>query len=260
MNAFMKRNSLALKSGERPLAKSAYRSIIASVMARYKFASDFAEGKTVLDIGCGSGIGLNFLAGPADVVIGIDYSAETIEYARRNNNEANLIFKVMDCKDLRFDDGEFDLVTSFNLIEHIHGQEKLIQEVKRVLKANGIFICSTPNTKVFNPRGKYNDFHVHEFTLSELKILLEKYFNEVKIFGQLYNSAEANILFHPLNKYLTRLKELSGPLKSLFPLMRVIIVYLFSRERPSDITEDNCPVIAEKPEAAPTLVAVVRNT
>ncbi len=260
MKAFKKRNLLGLKSGERPLVKSAYRSIIASVIARYKFASDFAKGKTVLDIGCGSGIGLGFLAESADVVVGTDYSEETVEYARKDNHNANLTFTVMDCKDLKFDDGEFDLVTSFNLIEHIHEQDKLIQEVKRVLKPNGIFICSTPNTTVFNPRGKYNDFHVHEFTLSELKTLFEKYFNEVKIFGQLYNSAEASILFHPLNKYLHRLKELSGPLKCLFPLMRVIIVYLFSGEKPSDITENNCPVISEKPEAAPTLVAVVRNT
>ena len=260
MKAFKKRNFLALKSGERPLVKSAYRSIIASVIARYKFASDFAKGKTVLDIGCGTGIGLDFLAESAEVVVGTDYSEETVEYARKGNDNVNLTFEVMDCKDLKFDDGKFDLVTSFNLIEHIHGQEKFIQEVKRVLKPNGIFICSTPNTKVFNPGGQYYHFHVHEFTFSELKTLLEKYFNEVKIFGQLYNSAEASILFHPLNRYLYRLKELSGPLKSLFPLMRVIIVYLFSREKPSDITENNCPIISEKPEAAPTLVAVVRNT
>ena len=237
MNAFKKRNFLALKSGERPLVKSAYRSIIASVIARYKFASDFAKGKAVLDIGCGSGIGLNFLAESADIVVGTDYSEETVEYARKTNDSANLTFEVMDCKDLKFDDGEFDLVTSFNLIEHIHDQEKFIQEVKRVLKPNGIFICSTPNTNIFNPGGQYYHFHVHEFTLFELKTLLEKYFNKVQIFGQLYNSAEARILFHPLNRYLYRIKELSGPLKQFFPLMRVIFVYLFSREKPSDITE-----------------------
>jgi len=260
VKAFKKRNFLALKSGERPLVKSAYRSIIASVIARYKFASDLAKGKTVLDIGCGTGIGLDLLAESADVVVGTDYSEETVEYARENNYKANLTFKVMDCRDLKFNDGEFDLVTSFNLIEHIHGQEKFIQEVKRVLKPNGIFICSTPNTNIFNPGGQYYHFHVHEFTLSELKTLLEKYFNEVQIFGQLYNSTEASILFHPLNRYLYRLKELSGPLKCLFPLMRVIIIYLFSGEKPSDITENNCPVISEKPEAAPTLVGVVRNT
>jgi len=165
----------------------------------------------------------------------------------------------MDCKDLKFDDGEFDLVTSFNLIKHIHEQETLIREVKRVLKPNGTFICSTPNTNVFNPGGQYYHFHVHEFTLPELKTLLKKYFNEVKILGQLYNAAEATILFHPLNKYIYRLKELSGPLKCLFPLMRIIIVYLVSREKPSDITENNCSIISEKPEAAPTLVGVVRN-
>lgn len=251
---------LALKSGERPLVKTAYRSILSSVIARYKFASDFATGKNVLDIGCGTGIGLQFLAESAHMVVGVDYSEETIAYARKNNDKGNLSFKVMDCRNLKFDDGKFDLVTSFNLIEHIHGQEDFVQEVKRVLKPDGIFICSTPNTKVFNPGGQYYHFHVHEFTLSEIKLLIEKYFKKVRIFGQAYKSAEANILFHPLNKYLYRLKELSGPLKAVFPLIRIIVIYLIFGEKPSDVTEENCPITPDKPESAPTLVVVARNT
>jgi len=250
---------LALKSGERPIAKSAYRSIIASVISRYKFAATFAEGKSVLDVGCGTGLGLTFLTKSAKYVVAIDYSEETIAHARQTNHAPNLTYEVMDCKDLKFNSEKFDLVTSFNLIEHIYEQEKFIQEVKRVLKSDGIFICSTPNTEVFNPGGQYYHFHVHEFTLQEFKELLERYFKVVEMFGQLYNSAEVNILFHPLNRYLYRIKELCGPLKTVFPLMRVIFVYLLFREKPSDITDKDCPIVLENPKESPTLVAVARD-
>ena len=78
MTNFEQQRSSALKSGERPLIESSSKSVIASTISRYKFASNFAKGKTVLDIGCGTGIGLDFLAESADVVIGIDYSEESI--------------------------------------------------------------------------------------------------------------------------------------------------------------------------------------
>ncbi|MFX0201997.1 MAG: class I SAM-dependent methyltransferase [Candidatus Hodarchaeota archaeon] len=259
MTNFEKQRSLELESGERPLIENSSKSIIASTISRYKFASNFMKVKTVLDIGCGTGVGLDFLAKSADMVIGIDYSEESINYAIKNNNKNNLMFRVMDCRNLKFNDGEFDLVTSFELIEHIYEHEQFYQEVKRVLKPNGIFICSTPNTKVFSPKGKYLDFHVHEFTLSEFKTALEKYFNDVTIFGQFYNSAEAKIFLHPVNKYIYRLKQLSGPLKFFFPLIRSLIVYIFSAEKPSEVTENNFPIIPQNPETAPTLIGVARN-
>jgi len=54
------------------------------------------------------------------MVTGVDYSEESINYAMENKNKNNLIFQVMDCKDLKFNDEEFDFVTSFELIEHIY--------------------------------------------------------------------------------------------------------------------------------------------
>ncbi len=260
MTNLERQRSLALNSGERPLIESSNKSVIVSIISRYKFASNFAKGKKVLDIGCGTGIGLDLLAESADMVVGIDYSKESINYAMKNNNKKNLTFKVMDCRELRFNDEEFSLITSFEVIEHIYEHEKFIQEVKRVLEPNGVFICSTPNTKVFSPRGKYLDFHCHEYTLCEFKSILEKYFNKVEIFGQFYNSAEARIFLHPLNKYIFRLKQLSGPLRFLFPVIRSLIVYMFSTEKPSNITENNFPIILENPEAAPTLIGVAKKT
>lgn len=260
MTSFKQRRQLTLNSGERPLIENSNKSVIASIISRYKFASNFAKGKNVLDIGCGTGIGLDFLAKSADTVMGIDYSEESVNYATKNNNRNNLTFKVMDCRELRFNDEKFSLITSFEVIEHIYEHEKFIQEVKSVLEPNGVFICSTPNTKVFSPRGKYLDFHCHEFTLCEFKSILEKYFNKVEIFGQFYNSTEARIFLHPLNKYIFRLKQLSGPLRFLFPVIRSLIVYMFSTEKPSNITENNFPIILENPEAAPTLIGVAKKT
>ena len=90
--------------------------------------------------------------------------------------------------DIPVEDKSIDAVISFETIEHIPDYEKFLEDVKRVLKDDGLFIVSTPNDKEF-PEGA--DFHVHEFKQSELEDLLAKYFSNIKTYYQstwLYNA------------------------------------------------------------------------
>ena len=150
---------------------------------RYLFASQFVKSKTVLDAACGTGYGASImLDAGAKKVVGIDNSSEAIEYCKKNYKKNNLEFKTEDCEKTNLDD-IFDVVVSFETIEHLKNQDSFVSEVKRVLKNDGIFIVSTPNKETY-PSG--NPYHFNEFTELEFKTFLGKYFSNVIIFYQYY--------------------------------------------------------------------------
>lgn len=149
--------------------------------ARYDFAKDFVCGKKVLDIACGTGYGTDTLvmAGAAEVV-GVDSCKDSIFEAKEKYIRNNLFFNVGSAEKLNFPDNYFDVVVSFETIEHIEFPDDFLQEAKRVLKPGGILILSTPNRKLVSPylfyRHPYNKFHRIEYTKKEfIKILKENY-------------------------------------------------------------------------------------
>ena len=58
---------------------------------------------------------------------------------------------------------EFDVIISFEAIEHIEEQEAFLSEVKRLLKDDGLFIVSSPNKTLYTDEtGQQNPHHVKE--------------------------------------------------------------------------------------------------
>jgi len=148
--------------------------IYAEHMARYFFAGQFVAGKKVLDIASGSGYGSRHLLDRgAAKVVGVDNSREAIEYSREKYRMPGIEFIIADAAKLPLKDDIFDIVVSFETIEHLDGQEKFLSEIKRVLKPNGLLVISTPNVVAF-PKG--NTFHKKELNSSEFTSLLSKNF------------------------------------------------------------------------------------
>lgn len=152
-------------------------------IARYRFAENFCEGKTVLDIACGSGYGAALLSKKAKKVYGVDISKEAIEYSNKNYKEPNIEFIVGDVRAIPVEDNSIDLAVSFETIEHVNynEQEKFIGEIKRILKKDGVFICSTPNMANY-PSG--SQFHKGELSLEKFKRILGKGFKNIFIYHQ----------------------------------------------------------------------------
>lgn len=152
---------------------------------RYQFARQFVTGKRVLDAACGSGYGSAVLARDADFVAGIDISEESIAYAKENYSGARTEFQVGSIDNLPYDDASFDVVVSFETLEHVSEtvQKKFLCEIKRVLTEDGILVMSTPNHSVYSKRGA-NEFHVKELKYAEFKDMLEETFEFVKLFNQ----------------------------------------------------------------------------
>jgi len=153
---------------------------------RYHFASALVSGKDVLDIACGAGYGSALLARSAKSVMGADISADAIEHARASYaTTANLAFQPADCVALPFADGSFDIVVSFETIEHIEKQAQFLGEVARVLRPDGLVILSSPNRPEYSGRrGCVNPFHVHELDRAELAALVAPRFPHARWFGQ----------------------------------------------------------------------------
>ena len=148
---------------------------------RYVFASQFVKDKVVLDVACGSGYGSNHMMKKgAYMVVGGDVSKEAIRDAIRFYRGERAYYLILDAQRLPFKNNSFDIVVCFETIEHLHRYEDFIKEIKRILKTNGVFICSTPNKAAHTKRSPY---HVHEFTIDEFRSLLEKYFKDVTLYG-----------------------------------------------------------------------------
>lgn len=156
---------------------------LASHLKRYDFARQFCNGKVVLDAACGVGYGSSYLAEVAREVIGIDISQEAITYALQHYQKENARFKKGDIHNLEFSDDHFDIICSFETLEHLDRPEKFINEISRVLRKEGKFIFSVPHVRKtkYNPE---NPYHRIEFSQKDLESILKKYFREVEIFGE----------------------------------------------------------------------------
>lgn len=153
---------------------------------RYVWASMFVRGLSVLDAGCGHGYGCDYLSNVAKSVVGVDSDEKAIRFASRNYRASNLTFDVMDIGHLRFDQGSFDAVISFEVIEHLTDVSSYLGEIQRVLRRGGSFLLSTPNKRFhdrFSKTGKpLSRFHVREYYPDELLDLLNKYFSTKGIY------------------------------------------------------------------------------
>ncbi|MFZ4115249.1 MAG: rhamnan synthesis F family protein [Chthoniobacterales bacterium] len=160
-------------------------SIALEHLHRYAMASEFVQGKYVLDVACGEGYGSNMLARKAASVIGVDIDEKTIIHAQKKYRRSNLFFKQGSCTELPLSNHSIDIVVSFETIEHIAEHEKMLSEIKRVLKPGGILIISSPEkheyTEVLN---QHNQFHVRELYLNEFEAVLKRFFKHHKLLGQ----------------------------------------------------------------------------
>lgn len=166
-------------------------------VARYHFARRLARGRRVLDLACGAGYGGATLAEAAAHVTGMDVSADAIAYAREHYDAGNLTFLEGDATRVDLPDASFDLITAFELIEHLDDWRALLNEARRLLAHGGQFIVSTPNKLYYAESRKAagpNPFHTHEFTFAEFRAALAEVFPHAALFVQNHSSG---VVFQP---------------------------------------------------------------
>jgi ubiquinone/menaquinone biosynthesis C-methylase UbiE len=144
---------------------------------RYAQALDIVGDKIVLDIACGEGYGSNLLSGYARHVVGVDIDDATVACAKIKYRRTNLEFVTGSAALIPCADAFFDVVVSFETIEHHDQHDKMMQEIKRVLKPGGIMMISSPDKLYYSDKPGYkNPYHVKELYNQEFRDLLKKYF------------------------------------------------------------------------------------
>ncbi|MBI3664815.1 MAG: glycosyltransferase [Acidobacteria bacterium] len=142
--------------------------------ARYLFAAGYCAGKRVLDIACGTGYGSYILKTlGASEVVGVDYNRAVIDVARRAYSAPGIHFLTGDAAALRLAGEPFEVVVSFETLEHLADPDAFLETIRRHLAPDGLFIVSCPH----DARSSWvSSFHVQHYTYPEFRAVVARYF------------------------------------------------------------------------------------
>jgi ubiquinone/menaquinone biosynthesis C-methylase UbiE len=155
---------------------------VARLYQRYKFARRYCENKNVLEIACGAGQGLGYMAEVASLVVGGDIEEKNLKFARetfRDNKKVEL--HILDAHSLSFPDNSFDIVILYEALYYLNDPNQFLEECKLVLKKDGILLICTVNREWedFNP----SPFSTIYFSAAELKKYLSNGFTGIELYG-----------------------------------------------------------------------------
>lgn len=116
------------------------------MMTRYHLAKQYANGKDVLEIACGSGTGLGYMAEEAKSMMGGDIDGDLVNIASDSYaGDSKVKVQKIDAQDLPYEDESYDLVLLFEALYYIPDVSKFIAEVKRVIRPGGVLIITSVN-------------------------------------------------------------------------------------------------------------------
>ena len=228
-------------TGERFIPGKSGDRIEGDHLERYNFILNIYDKKIkldILDLACGEGYGSNLLKEyyVNSNVTGVDISNEVIEHAENKYSKDNLKFLQGDATTF-FNNDYYDVIVSFETIEHVSTYEAVIENFSKLLKPNGSLFISSPNRLITSPLANCledkpsNEFHTQEFLENELSEILEKYGYKVEnIFGQrqfpyfksYFLNKVLNRLFSPNNNTSSKVTKLNRFLEPRYFIIEAI--------------------------------------
>ena len=172
---------------------SSWNQWYADHVARYVFAINYAVGRRVLDAGTGQGYGAAMLKSyGAESVVAVDIDPAVIQEAKKRYGTPGVEFVQADCETLDRLEPGFDLVCNFENIEHLNDPERFLSRTAKLLRPEGVLLCSTPDrayTRPFVNGLPANPYHVHEWYSDEFVEVLRKHFRSVELRVQVASHA-----------------------------------------------------------------------
>lgn len=155
---------------------------LSMLYTRYQWAAHRSNDKDVLEIACGTGQGLGYIAQTAKKVVGGDIDEKNLQSAKQYyKNRPNIEICKLDAHQLLFPEKSFDIIIFYEAIYYLQQPEQFLKECQRLLRSSGELLICTVNKEWsdFNP----SPFSTHYFSAKELSQLLKKYQFKVDLFG-----------------------------------------------------------------------------
>lgn len=129
---------------------SPFKDLLLLNAPRFSFFDEFINnwrGKSVLDLGCGGGFASEEMARRGASVVGVDPAGELLGVAKSHAELSGLSidYRQGSGEQIPAADGSFDVVVCVDVLEHVSDLLKVLAEVHRVLKPNGLFLYDTIN-------------------------------------------------------------------------------------------------------------------
>jgi 2-polyprenyl-3-methyl-5-hydroxy-6-metoxy-1,4-benzoquinol methylase len=143
----------------------------------YELATKYIKkNDNVLEIGCGTGYGTNFLSKTGAFIHAIDIDQETILSCAEQYKSDNIKFDVYNGTNIDLPDKSFDVIISFQVIEHVTQEQIFLKNIQRLLKPEGLFFITTPNReyRLATNQKPWNPFHLREYDKESLSSLIKQ--------------------------------------------------------------------------------------
>ncbi|HEV2139027.1 MAG TPA: methyltransferase domain-containing protein [Nitrososphaerales archaeon] len=154
---------------------------------RYLFASKFCTDKTVLDLGCGHGLG-RLVLGSLREYVGVDIDEQALQWARKNLQPRLPFTQFVDLEGLRanLSDRLFDVVIAFEVVEHINDVIDFSKLIRNRMGTASVALLSTPNGAFShgNPDLYVTEYHLQEYSLEEFELILKTIGDNYRIFKE----------------------------------------------------------------------------
>lgn len=130
---------------------------------RYYWAADYVDGKDVIEVACGTGNGLGYLASRARSVQACDVSDETLAFTRAHYG-SRIRINTADAGNLPYADASADVVMILEALYFLPDEDAFMREAKRILRPGGMLLVVTANKDLydFNPSPYAHVYHAAE--------------------------------------------------------------------------------------------------
>lgn len=211
---------------------------------RYYWAGEYCKDRDVLEVACGSGQGVGYLAAHARSITAGDYSEPLLAVARRHYG-SRVEFRQFDAQQMPFADRSLDVVIIFEALYYIPDPDRFFAECRRVLRPAGTLLVATANKDLFdfNPSPhSYRYFGVVEFERE-----LGRYGFTCRCWGDtpLESVGLVQRVLRPIKAIAVRFNLIPGSMAGKKLLKRLVFGSL--RPMPAEIAADTAPRIAPTP-------------